>query len=88
MRIPLYLRPGKDEVLINYFNEQTRSETANHLARELMMDGLRYRQNTIESKEINLNQPTYNQNKSDLSKIQLTEKEISQEELEKNLDDF
>jgi len=95
IRRTLYLRPKKDQDIIDYLTPLIEMEDFSSIVRGLVRDGIQFRQQKQEIRPsapyVPLNvepRSVLQSNTQDFSDIKLDKKEVGQEELDNRLDDF
>ncbi|QIA28603.1 hypothetical protein [Phage f2b1] len=95
IRRTLYIRPTKDEDIMDYLKPLLEREEFSLIVRELIRDGIKYRSLSYNPPTQPSASPVHFQNNTgiqsntpDFSEIKLEKKEVDPEELDKRLDDF
>ena len=88
VRKPIYLSAVRDKDILEYIETLTDTYSFSFIMRELIRDGIQYRKQLEKEKYAKvLQNHTPNENQS-LEGLQLTDKKISDEDIEKRLDQF
>lgn len=87
-RRSIYLRKTKDKDLIQYIDPLLERHDFSDIVRDLMRDGIKYRENKEHALVLQNNQFTHPQNKQTFEDIKITRKEVDEEDIKKRIDDF
>lgn len=87
-RRSLYLRVRKDSDLIQYINPLLNNYDFSDIVRDLMRDGIRYRNKGEQTNVLRSNQFAQVGNKGTLDDVQITKKEVNKDDLRERMDGF
>jgi hypothetical protein len=83
-RRTLYLRPKKDQDILDYIQPLLEKDEFAPVIRALVRDGIRFRSGAARIE----NKPSIQSNTPELPRIELKQKELTNSELEDRLDNF
>jgi hypothetical protein len=87
-RRTLYLRPKKDQDILDYIEPLLEQEEFAPVIRGLVRDGIKFRSGAPRVETRIENKPSIQSNTPKLPRIELKQKELTNSELENRLDNF